>query len=645
MNEAELKMRARARLRLAEQQAAAQATQNQAVSEEEGEEPMPQTREEWIKYGMSKERRGRQLGGVADVGLSMATGGLASIGAGAASAVNTIWHGDGQKAADQYETMQDAGTYSPKTDAGKELMGQIGGVLQKAEPAVDATRRQVFRFSDLDSDEDGNPLVATALETAILGAPELLGAGRTIRGINARSKLPPPDLSAAAQDAKRLGIDLNNSTIRDSTVEAARRLTGDQGRATTGAESLGEGLREAAKASRKKVNAAFTLARSKDAYLHDEPILDFAQTLESDLIDRGADFAIGTKMADRINELREITTQRIGPPTGRNTRAVSPNVSERVPGRVEYGPNGEIAGLVDAVEATPAKVQVPLNELYILRQRLSKNIKQSAKAADGEFANLLEFKSRLDKFLDNQFLNDMVYGDQTAKAAWKDANKLSNEHKVMYRDDKIVRALVENEMTAKDTVKLILGASETNHKASAFRIVQNLKKILGPDSDKLQSLEAAVYADVFEPILKDPPSFNQGLERIRKLKKDELPLLKELNVSERDLDFMARAMRVARGVTTKELLMDKKQFASMVIARLGFGHDIAKAGVYTKTANMLLDKLLGVGQKTHEQLLKEFSEDLDAPVFDYNKPRVRDLYGHAVAISEMQNADEEPEER
>jgi hypothetical protein len=629
MTEQELMLRARARLRAAEaaQRAAAQQQQQEPLSTEETE-TLPTNPRDWAQRGIDQQRQGSAALGLADAGLSVVSGIPGSIIGGASAAVDLVRKGDWQSASDVYDNVSQFFQYSPKTERGQKILEKVGEVVEPVQTKA--------RDANIAMVGEDNPALATAVETFVLGLPEIFMGAKLPGQVAARRAMGKPKILKDMDDAaKRLGLDLNNNTVKESVVEAARRMAGDSARATSGAEDLHTGLSKAEEASRKAVNAEFTLARSKEAQLDLDPIIAMTRKAEKDLIERGADLGEETVLAKRLKELENIRETVIGQRKGKDARQI-PGQSSTI-----LGPDSK-----PLVAAADTPVRIPLDELEVMNQRLTSDMKTAyGTGRNGDADGLRVLRQNINDMLDEQFNNDMIHGDKSAKDQWIKARLANRMHKERFSDDKVIRDLVANNRTAKDTVKLIFGASEVGHRAEAFRVVKKLKEILGPNANELQSLSISAFADMFEPLFKETPNWNGALERIRRARRDDLPLLAELDMSENDLNMMERAIRVARDVKVKADF-DGKGFFSQMIARFGFGHDIAVGGAKMKIANMVLDKALGVGQKTHDQLLKEFAGiQSGGPLLAPTDPRVRSLNLNAMGVSEWQNAGEDPTER
>jgi hypothetical protein len=556
-------------------------------------------------------------------GVSSVAGGFAGAVAGAGHAVGKIFGADGSPldtAALVNDFVLEKGTYKPKTKQGREALETAGKYME-------AGLTEIRDRADVDEKFYGVKGLSPTLETIILAAPEMFGMGK-LKGARSIRKAAEPDQSEAAKAAARLKINLENNKIRESTVDAARDMTSGQGRATSGGEAIPEAIIEARDTSQKAVDSLYDRARAGTAEAPAEPLVALATQVEDELIKRGADFGQDTRLTARMNDLRKIREQMIGPPENRNTRQI-PGQSSTI-----LGPDGK-----PLVAPTAQPTMVPLQELGILDERISNDITRAyASGNKPEARHLRRMQARLRGMLEDKAYTDLMKGNPADIAAWKNARAANRLHQKTFNDDKIIKKLTDETAPAKEVMNLVFGTAELGYRPRAVQLVRKLKDIMGENPVAMESLRGAVYADLFDPLFKGPePNWKGTMERIRRRKRDDSALLRELGISQSDLEFMAKAARVASQVTTKEDLLKNKAFWSTMAARWSFGHEISKAGARQKLVNLVFDKALGVGQKTHNQLLKEFASDPDAPLLTLDYPKLKGYYARGAAITMAQD--------
>ena len=559
-----------------------------------------------------------------DVGLHLMSSGIAMPLAGSIAAA--IGGADkSMETADKVFTQAaDAITVGPYTDAGKAVMGKVGDVMGAGLDKLRDVNTAVLGDS---------PALNTAAETVELGLPQLLSGGKMGRGMRARSKAGPVALSEAEASARRLGIDLNSATVRPTTIQAAEGLTGGiKSRAETGLESVQPAVRKAEAASRDAVNDLYTVARTKDAYIQYAPVKEAVDSAFETLRQRGTDIERSPLLRRRLKELTDLDVRIPG-----------------LPGKAGERPGSGASGILgpDGQPLKAADPRIPLNDLELINRRLNTSIKIAKRSQTHyhEYGPLVELKKQVNKMEDDQFVKDMITGDPTAKAAWGKAKLANKSHMDRFHADKVLGKIIEDDMDATQVAKLILGASESKHSQYAVGTVRRLKDVLGKDAPELESLRAAVMVDMFDPLFQETPRWATAIERSRQIEKNNGALLRELGVSPADLTTMRRAMAAAKSAVQMSDF-DKKGFVVHFLTRISFGHDIARKGLIVKTANLMADRLFGIGQKTHAQLLTEYAGAEEAaanPLIAKIHPKARTILGSAAAVREAQAAYEEQE--
>lgn len=575
---------------------------------------------------------GTGLLGAADVATTIVSGGLATPIAGIMGAAVGGAKNDSEVANAVYDQVQSALTWSPKTEAGQQFFTAMGDVLDPVMTRV----RDVFAGLDK---ANVPPAVSAALETLVFGAPEILAGQKLGIGVAARRRLGPLLERRMQQSADRLGIDLNNNTVRPTTINAAEGLTGGaRGRGETGIEDIVPLVKKAEAEAKKNVNELYKDARSTSAVVQYKPIADATDAAFAKIRELGVDIEASPDLKARIKDLLELDERIPGVPGAAGKR---PGTSG-TPASTVLGPDGK--PLVPATGGAKA-ADIPLNDVELINQRITRSIAKVGKNTP-EGLGLIELRRHVNNMIDDQFAKDMISGDPTARAKWNEAKAANHAYKQRFHSDKVIGRIVKDELTADEVARLILGASETKHTLGAVRTVRKLKKILGDDAPELDAIRTSVMVDMFAPMFKDTPNWKGAVERIRLIQRNSGPLLRELGISENDMDIMRRAA-VAAGKAVEQSDLDMRGFIAASIGRLTVGHDIAKAAVHVKLVNMFADRVLGVGQKTHKQLLREFTGDELAsnPLIANSHPSKRALLANAAIIAELQAAGENPEDR
>jgi hypothetical protein len=373
---------------------------------------------------------------------------------------------------------------------------------------------------------------------------------------------------------------LNNNTVRQSVIDAAEKLTGGNSRASSGIETVFDALVTVQKKGKRIRNKLFNQARATDASLDYAALRSSVDKIEADLIQQGFNLADGTPAAKHIASLRALDTTIPGVPGKEATRP---------------GQGGMILGPDGKPLTSPAPTNIPLNDIDLIQRKIGEDIRAAVdKPKD---VALIKLRAGVQKHIDDAFVNDMIVGDKTAKDKWRAAYGAAATLRKNFNTKKVVGKLAQEERTPMDTARLILGASENKYKPQAHAIVKQLGEVLGKDSPEFQSIRTAVMADLFDPLFQEKPNFAAVEKRIRLRRKNDMALLNELGIDNKQLEIMRRASIAAKAAFVPDDV-DRLGLVTGMVTRYVAGHDIAQAAVRVRVANMLADKLLGVGQKT-----------------------------------------------
>ena len=174
--------------------------------------------------------------GVAETGISMATGGLAQAAGGLAGLAQGAYNvgaealggKPGMSAADRVTQIQQAGTYQPRTEAGKQMTGALSVPFQYLEKGAQAAGGYV-------AEKTGSPAAGAVTETVIQAAPYAV-----MEGLKAPRVAKVPEAGGVGAQAtehvttqvdnyaKQHGIDLTGvSTKVRSALEDIAKSGGD----------------------------------------------------------------------------------------------------------------------------------------------------------------------------------------------------------------------------------------------------------------------------------------------------------------------------------------------------------------------------------------------------------------------------------
>lgn len=459
-----------------------------------------------------------------------------------------------------------AKAFEPRTPVGKRTSKAVGEAMMVLEGWAD-------RFAEAVS--FGNPLVATGVKTTILGAPAALGLmGGVTSKIKVKKKIA--DIEKVADE---LGLDLGAEELGQQIVTAAGERIDIPVRGAAVQELQGS-LKQARDIERERASAAFEQARGAGtAGIRAQSIREFYLNEQLHFRDR---FDVDTMptVSKRFDDLAELVT-----------------IAE------EAGQGGLI---------NPA---VKLDLISRYRERLV-NIRPSKSKAKENLV-LDDMKRRLDKFLDDQFNQDMITGDPETLTAWKNARKVWSVYKQNFSENKVIAQLVGKDTTAAQVKDWVLGASSMGAKKEASLVVKKLKKILGEDSPEITALRQEYLFDIIDPLLERQPNFTKFLQNYDRSIKNNFELLDELAPFSRsgleDLVKVADAAQKTGGALSPKLQIDFDRG----IAVLSAGHQIARKGYIVANLRQILRAVReGIFGSSQKQLMYRelLGYDPDIPI-------------------------------
>lgn len=521
---------------------------------------------------------------VGEFGLTMATGGLAEIGAGSIGAAQMALGASNDTAAQSIETLSDFFTYTAKTERGQKLLQDIAAPLEKLESGAD-------RLSETLG--GGNPAAQTAIKTILLGGAELV---LPVKGAKARilSKKALRDQQAQVkQVADNLGINPRIEDIDQGILDAAAKMLPEE-RAANAAQ-LTEAMKNANEAARADKNAKFEIAKNTPAFVETRSVRRLGQDIQDNLLEQGFDIEDMPKVQKRLADLEA------GPfESGRSLAA-------------------------------------DLNSFEMVRKRINKNT-----SADGaENAALKSMRRSMDEFLDNQFNNAAISGDPTAVQAWKDARTANASWKQNFNADKVVKQLVEKDSTPEQYRQWIMGASNMNARKEAASTIARMKEVLGESHPAIEGIRQDFLYEIAEPLMQETPNFRAFVKNYDTTIRRNPSLVKELGLDNSQLrplyDFSRVQVRLPpnKNVTMTDITRGLSQFLA--------GNKLAKATLRVNLFRNLANKFLGVDRVTKKQILKEIQGVMfDEPAI----PRGSDLAADFIvgaALTSIPDAQEKAE--
>lgn len=504
----------------------------------------------------------RRSGGAIQAAITMATGAMAEPGAGAAGlATGILTGGNTDAAAAVIADVQDALTFDPVTDTGAEMLQGVLKPLAKIEEGVD----WVASNASL-----GNPFAASMIKTSMLGGLEIAG----MRG--AQRVRIPKKLKEIQDQAAELGIQLDANNMQSSIIEAAERMTPTERAANAG--FLQEAMRQAAAESQKAVAAQFDRAREGRAFVNVKDVNQLAGHMAKELQEQGFDFR-SAGMKDIVQQLDDLTnmgtSQRPGTIVDRQGRPFSG--TERLTQRVQ-------------------DVETIRRRLVRLGRSQDPNVRGAAN----------RMKGMMDDWMDHQLAEGLIGGDPAVIKLWKDARIAHTDYMRNFKEDRMIKNLIEKEATPEQVRAWIMGMSAIGAKANAATTINRMKQVLGDSHPAIEGIRQDMLFEIAAPLLKDKPNFGQFIANYDKLIGNNPSLVKSLGLDQgsmrqlRDFAVTAEKMGPNPSVFNQGLLVRG-------LATFFVGHNLARKALKVNLARNIGSMLFGVDRVTQRAILADLT--------------------------------------
>lgn len=260
-----------------------------------------------------------------------------------------------------------------------------------------------------------------------------------------------------------------------------------------GAQIAVDAIQAEATTAKQSIKAAFEGAKKLKAQAPIEVVKEFSDTIKKDLINNS--FSIEGSVGDRLNQLNKVL----------NMKGVK-------------------------------SVQVKALESW--RKSVSRKLRDAKKNPERgeEAAALGRVLRNFDDSMDNALINGLVTGEEAAIKAWQQARGLRAEFGRKFESDKIVKQLIEKDITQEQGANLILGLAKLGSNRQAVQTLRAIKKIVKDGSPAFTGIKE----EAFRQFLRNQPEKGWSALKYRTAVsdffKDQPTLAKELfNESDRRL--------------------------------------------------------------------------------------------------------------
>lgn len=528
------------------------------------------------------EQIGSGILATADVAAVLGTGAISGPLAGATGAVtNILTLGDNNAGKAIIDAVNDALTFTPRTEGGQKALETIAPVLQYIEDSVDWVTTTLSL---------GNPIAATTIKTALLGIPEIIG------GKFAIDKRLDANLRSVRQQAVDLGINPTIRNMRGDVVEAAARMVPAERAANAGA--LRQAMQEARDAQKKVVDAKFKSAREGRAFLETSEVKGFSKAIREDLLEEGFDIQDFPTVQNRLTDLAKLEK----PSTGPNSLPV-----------------------------------VNLKEI----ERVRRNINRNRGRNSSEDAALNMIKRRLDDFVDDQFNRDAILGDPAAVQRWKDARSTFTRYKRNFSDDKTIVQLIDMDATPTMIRQWMMGASAMGAKGQVVSTIQTMKRVLGTDHPAINGIKSDFLFELAAPLLQEKPNFSMFVRNWDKMVRANPEFVKELGLNTSDMAKLRNFATVADSLPPFKRRISPSDITT-TLSRLMVGSGLAKKAVKVNLGRNMMNIIFGVDVVTKKQIWGRLTDvEFDKPSF----PKTRTAASIFIASQAIETLQRNKDER
>lgn len=560
----------------------------------------------WNPFDPDEGDPGRGTMGAAAVGLgenaaTMASGGAATIGGGLTGLVRALTPGGAPYAdtPDTFNKQMDASNkfvYSPKTEAGQELGGSLGGVMNTLDEGATVVGA---KLADWTTRAFGNPAglpedspVRLAIAAGFKAALETAGPGVAGDAIVTGRAAAQASKSAVNAAAAKLGLKIGSRDFIKQVGTAGKNLT-------VGLPS--ENMTMIANTLEAKYTLEKNISDSKFLKVKGDP----STSPPTPGMVAGVRVESVREFSSRLQErlFREYTDLFQNAQLSPNTHGVIEGLERLYNPDPKVNPELAQATASGALKTTGAS----LNYIEALIKRT-----QTAKYGTEEGAMMATIRDEMHGFLQNQFNYDMMLGDPTTLTAWQDAIATRATLFKRWDDTGIVKNLISKEVTPLEMRSWIMGANSVIGKPKTSGVIDSLKAVLGRDSPEFKGLQQEYLYNIVEPLLQRDPDLQQFLKNYDTAWKRNSQGLLSLEIQDTGMSDLAKYSQAAvrAGIDpTFNVNLNK------LLARSIFGHAIAKAALKQSMAENIIGVLRSRGSGAAGRMYKELmGYDPDKPM-------------------------------
>lgn len=541
-----------------------------------------------------RSRLGEAATGTAETAFAMGTAAAAEVAAGWAGIFASL--PGGMDAADVVDTVR-GWSYTPQTEAGQNIGATMAAPFAAYEDGVKWTATKL---------SGGNPIAATAIHTALMGALELAPVGRAAKVRRARN-VPgrvefddagnlvegstvnvADEVARVTKRAEEMGIDLDGFSWQRDAVTYADRVSNSRNiQDIEGAATQFAAKRKSEKA---KMDQEFEAARATNAQLRTRDIQVTGREIHNTLLNRGFDLTEMPGVNKILTDIENLATTTV---------------------RGQAAPEGARFGTTT------------LNDMEILRRR-AKN-KSLGNTEEARAAGIV--RERVEQFIDDAFDSQMVSGSPEALAAWKKARETATGYHDRFTANKALRNIVEMESTPEMVRNWILGANQVLPRRDVALTIRRMNEVLGPDSKEMLAVRTEIMHNLMAPLRKDTPGINTFVDNMTRFLDDNPTIVKELG-------FDAEALGSTRDLLKAMHRAGPSEFfgidLSNLTARMTAGHSLSKkSALVTMLTGFLRASVRAAGGGRRAMFKEAIGVDPGGPLIPKSSIAAAGIIGNA----------------
>jgi hypothetical protein len=569
----------------------------------------------------------RHTKGMIGVINTVASSAIAEPLAGWSGIFRLLANGSMDQAANDIRAAQDAMTWTPSSEEGKQMLENVAAPLKKLDDSADWLATAV---------SFGNPYAEATIYSTLVG-------GLSVAGMRGGSRIKVNQRVAEVEKiAKDLGINTKPEKLGASVIEAAERMTPNQRAANAG--DLRDALRVADEVENARVAGLRKRAAETETFVSVEEAAKFAAKSSKELLEEGFDIAEMPVLRKRMQEIAKLERRTTEAQADAFVNTAQQRASREGLTRAQQRHMDSIVPQSTA-RSTPL---APLQSVEVIRRRIEKTLlsrkdRTNLPATTRESLALTSLENKLGTWLDNQFNADMISGSPEGIARWKEFNAASQSYRARFNADRTLTQLMDMAASPEQISQFLIGTSAVS-KPQAGAVIRRLKDVLGENHPAIKGIQQDYLYNVAAPLLQSTPDFKAFIHNYDTAIRGNASLVKQLGLKESNLGdlrrFAATAAEIPGGVGGA-IVPDFHRAFSQFFA----GNKLAKASLRVQLFTNVLKLITGKKRITQKRILADLAEaQFDGPALSKGSVASGRIIQAAV-LADIVGADRKARER